>query len=307
MAIDYSQIQPDEDLRRAVQTLSRIGLAEDLGGTIDWTSVAVIPETAVGACQIRTRECGVAAGLVMVPWILQCVASDLEFRAEHSDGDPMRAGQSLGILRGNVRQLLTAERLILNIVSRLCGVATLTASYVAEISESKARLYDTRKTTVGWRLMEKYAVRCGGGHNHRLGLHDGFLIKDNHLALGGDANKLLRGGTAIERCRAWQDRSIDGRRGPRIIELEIDSLDQLPDALGARPDIVLLDNFSVSDLTAAVVARDRIDPQVELEASGNVTIDTIARIAKTGVDRISSGAITHQATWLDLGLDWHVE
>ena len=207
-------------------------------------------------------------------------------------------------LRGNVRDLLTSERTILNILSRLCGIATQTRRYVDKIASGATRLYDTRKTTPGWRLLEKYAVHCGGGHNHRCGLYDGFLIKDNHLALAGDADGPLAPGKAARKAIRWRGSQVEHMTAPTIVEVEVDSIAQLRDVLPVGPDIVLLDNFTLDELREAVAIRDAAGSKVELEASGNVRIDTIAEIASTGVDRISSGALTHQATSLDLGMDW---
>lgn len=318
MAKEYQQVLADEKLRQALLALVDLGFSEDLGGDLnsvrDWTSLATIPDKSLGRCEVRSRVDGVAAGIVTVPWILQALSPELSFQACTSDGQRFFAGDSLGSISGPVRDLLTAERLVLNIVSRLCGVAALTARYVAEIADTSARLYDTRKTTAGWRRLEKYAVRCGGGTNHRTGLFDGILIKDNHLALGGDGLKKLSGDEAIARAKRYisaqnisaQNISTQSNQEniPDIIEIEVDSLERFEEILIAGPDIILLDNFSLEDLSAAVLLRNSVNRQVELEASGGVTLDTIRNIALTGVDRISCGAITHQATWLDLGLDW---
>jgi nicotinate-nucleotide pyrophosphorylase (carboxylating) len=202
-------------------------------------------------------------------------------------------------LEGNARDLLTCERLVLNLLSRMCGVATLTARYVAELRGTGVRLYDTRKTTPGWRRLEKYSVRMGGGHNHRTGLYDGFLIKDNHLALGH-----LSPGEAVVMAKQWAGGDTDLAGVPEMVEVEVDSLSQLIEVLPLSPDIVLLDNFQPVDLRRAVELRNEIAPGVELEASGNVKLDTLRQIAATGVERISSGALTHQAVWLDLGMDY---
>ena len=183
--------------------------------------------------------------------------------------------------------------------------ATATAAAVRAIPDGlPARIYDTRKTMPGWRNLEKYAVRCGGGHNHRSGLYDGFLIKDNHLALAGDAHQPLAASSGAAKALRWRGSRVDRLTAPPIVEIEVDSISQFVDVLPAGPDIVLLDNFSLDELRRAVEIRSEAGSKVQLEASGNVRIDTIASIAKTGVDRISSGALTHQATSLDLGLDW---
>ena len=301
---DYVTVTANEALENDLRALVRLSIAEDLGRSVDWTTVCLIDDDAGGGCQIVPRESGICAGLVTVPWIIDEFDGELAAEVLSKDGEALVPGQPIANLRGNVRDLLTAERTILNVLCRLCGVASQTKQYADEIIGSKAKLYDTRKTTPGWRLLEKYAVACGGGRNHRRGLYDGFLIKDNHLALGGGAAGPMSAGEAAERALNWRSSEVDGMAAPPIVEVEVDSLEQLKDVLPVGPDIVLVDNFSLQQLTAAVALRDELNPAVELEASGNVKIDTIAAIAATGVDRISSGALTHQATWLDLGLDW---
>ncbi|NNE01301.1 MAG: carboxylating nicotinate-nucleotide diphosphorylase [Pirellulaceae bacterium] len=301
---DYVTVTADKTLENDLRALVRLSIAEDLQRSLDWTTVCLIDEQRSGGCQIVPRSPGVCAGLVTIDWIVDEFDGDLEVESLLQDGQPLVPGKAIARLRGNVRDLLTAERTILNILCRLCGVATQTKRYVDAMCGSSARLYDTRKTTPGWRLLEKYAVVCGGGHNHRRGLYDGFLIKDNHLALGGDERGPMDAGDAAKRALQWRSAVVDGMTAPPIVEIEVDSLEQLVDVLPVGPDIVLLDNFQPEQLREAVVLRDRHNQRVELESSGNVTIDTIAQIAATGVDRISSGALTHQATWLDLGLDW---
>ncbi|MGB7346834.1 MAG: carboxylating nicotinate-nucleotide diphosphorylase [Pirellulaceae bacterium] len=295
---NHPQLQGD------LRALVRLSIAEDLRSEYDWTTVCLIPEDRSGGCQIVPREAGVCAGLVTVPWIVDEFDGDLKVELLAADGDKLVPGKAIANLTGNVRDLLTAERTILNVLCRLCGVATQTFRYSQAIADFKTRLYDTRKTTPGWRLLEKYAVVCGGGNNHRLGLYDGFLVKDNHLALGGGVGAPMKTSIAAERALKWRSAQVDALTAPPIVEIEVDSLGQLIDVLPVGPNIVLLDNFTLDDLRAAVKLRDDKNPDVELEASGNVKIDTIAEIASTGVDRISSGALTHQATWLDLGLDW---
>jgi nicotinate-nucleotide pyrophosphorylase (carboxylating) len=207
-----------------------------------------------------------------------------------------------------VRSILAAERLVLNLLTRLSGIATLTSRYVDAAGGTRARIYDTRKTTPGWRRLEKYAVRMGGGCNHRAGLYDAILIKDNHLAFGR-ANASGRAGfspaEAVHRARRWSQRRAPSSAGCRtIVEIEVDSLAQLDEVLPARPDVVLLDNMAPEQLREAVARRDAVAPEIELEASGGVTLDTVAQIAQTGVDRISVGALTHSPPALDFGLDW---
>lgn len=302
--VEYDAVTVDERLEADLRALVRLGWQEDIADQTDWTSVATIPAESRGSCEIVPRERGVASGLVTVRWIIAALAADLRFDPRISDGDRFEPSQSLGTITGNVRDLLSAERLILNVVSRMCGVASLTAAFVDTIAGTGVRLYDTRKTTTGWRRLEKYSVRCGGGHNHRSGLYDAFLIKDNHLALGGSAGEALSPAEAVRRARAIAGRDFSGHTAPRIIEIEVDSLEQLREVLPAGPDIVLVDNFAPADLRRAVELRDEINRDVELEASGGVGLETIAEIAGTGVDRISCGAVTHQAVWLDLGFDW---
>jgi nicotinate-nucleotide pyrophosphorylase (carboxylating) len=201
--------------------------------------------------------------------------------------------------------LLTCERLVLNLLGRLSGIASLTRQYVKAIAGTKARIYDTRKTTPGWRRLEKYAVRCGGGFNHRLGLFDAVLIKDNHLVVGAEARgEQFTPAEAVRRARQFLASAFPERPDPMIVEVEVDTLDQLREVLSAQPDLVLLDNMSLGDLRAAVALRDSEAPSVQLEASGGVRLETVAEIARTGVDRISAGALTHSAAWLDIGLDW---
>lgn len=301
---DYAQVTADATLENDLRALVRLSIAEDLRGALDWTTVCLIDRERRGACQIVPRQSGICAGLATLGWIIDEFDADLEQESLMDDGQRLVPGEPIASLRGNTRDLLTSERTILNIISRLCGIATQTGRYVDAIASTGARLYDTRKTTPGWRLLEKYAVGCGGGHNHRSGLYDGFLIKDNHLALAGEPNRPLAPSEAAEKAISWRGAQLEQLTAPSIVEIEVDSIAQLHDALRVDPDIVLLDNFSLDQLREAVSIRDASRSSAELEASGNVTIDTIAAIAETGVERISSGALTHQATSLDLGLDW---
>lgn len=308
---DYSPVVADAAMEDDCRQLIRLAVREDLDRAIDWTTVCLIDEDKRGRCDVVSRQAGICAGIVTVAWIIDEMDVDLELETFIADGDPLELGKPMLRLTGNARDLLTCERLILNLMSRLCGVATLTNSFTTQLLGTLSRLYDTRKTTPGFRRLEKYAVRCGGGHNHRTGLFDGFLVKDNHLALGGvtvDGKRLpMSPRTAAERARAWAGGKSESMQAPEIVEVEVDSLEQLANVLLARPDIVLVDNFSTDNLRSAVAMRNEIAPEVELEASGNVKIDTIREIALTGVERISSGALTHHAVWLDLGMDWSGE
>jgi nicotinate-nucleotide pyrophosphorylase (carboxylating) len=227
----------------------------------------------------------------------------LELDAAVSERQEVPAGTCLATLRGNVRDLLTCERVLLNLLGRLMGIATTTRQYADRVAGTRCRVYDTRKTTPGWRRLEKYAVQCGGGHNHRTGLYDAILIKDNHLAqFAGPDRSPATAAAAVRRARDFL-REMGGAEIP-IVEVEVDSLDQLAAVLAERPDIVLLDNMSVVQLRAGAEMRDQLAAGVELEASGGVTLETLAEIAATGVDRVSIGALTHSARSLDVALDY---
>lgn len=304
MAKDYARVVIDSQLENDLRAIVRLSIAEDLRDQVDWTTACLIDADRRGGCQMVPRKPGICAGNELVSIIVDEFDADLEVVTHVKDGETLVPMQPIASIAGNVRDLLTAERTILNILCRLCGIATLTRQYVDAIAGTNARLYDTRKTTPGWRLIEKYAVGCGGGNNHRSGLHDGFLIKDNHLALAGDASGPMAASSAAKAALGWQGSIVEQMRAPEMVEVEVDSLAQFRDVLPVGPDIILLDNFSLGDLVEAVAIRDAAKSGVELEASGNVTIATIETIAKTGVDRISSGALTHQATSLDLGFDW---
>ncbi len=301
---DYATVRPDAAMENDVRALVRLSIAEDLRDAVDWTTVCLIDPDLRGGCQIVPRKPGVCAGLPTLPWIVDEFDADLQCDLHLTDGELLIPQKPIASIRGNVRDLLTAERTILNILSRLCGIATLTRLYADAIAGTSSRLYDTRKTTPGWRLIEKYAVHCGGGYNHRIGLYDGFLIKDNHLALARRSGEPMSAGQATRRALEWRGSQVERMRAPSMVEVEVDSIEQFNDVLPTGPDIILLDNFSLDGLRQAVALRDEARSEVELEASGNVNIDTIAAIAATGVDRISSGALTHQATSLDLGFDW---
>jgi len=281
-------------------------LREDLGEAGDCTSAAVVPEDAVGRADVVSRQAGTAAGLAGVAMALDRVDPRLAWISACRDGEPIAPRQPLGTIEGPARAILAVERTLLNFLGRLSGIATLTAAYVERTDGARAKIYDTRKTTPGWRRLEKYAVKCGGGTNHRMGLDDAILIKDNHLALGaGDSGQPYGAAEAVVRAKRYAARrSAAGGGGPAFVEIEVATLGQLDAVLPAEPDIVLLDNFSVEDLREAVTRRDAVARGVELEASGGVNLETVRAIAETGVDRISVGALTHSAVWLDVGLDW---
>lgn len=275
--------------------LVELALAEDLGTTGDRTSLSTIPEDKTATAAFVARTHGVVAGLPAAA--LVCAAfPGLTFTPELADGSGVIKGTRLAVVAGPLRAVLAAERTALNFLQRLSGVATLTRRFVELVAGTKAKVLDTRKTTPGWRLLEKYAVRCGGGTNHRVGLYDAVLIKDNHIAGLGDPTTAVR--RAVELARTYP-----GNAGLPV-EVEVDSLDQLRQVLAVKPEIVLLDNMTADELRACVALRDEHAPGVQLEASGGVNMTTIRGIAETGVDRISVGAITHSAMALDIGLDY---
>jgi nicotinate-nucleotide pyrophosphorylase (carboxylating) len=303
---DYKQQERDAFLRDSLEQLTRLAIREDLGRGYDLTTMAIVPEQLPATADIIPRQSGVAAGIDLIEWIVDCLQASIAVEKFVSDGDAFAARQCLVTLRGSARDVLTCERTILNFLGRLCGIATWTAQHVALVADLPVRIYDTRKTTPGWRHLEKYAVRCGGGHNHRGSLSEAVLIKDNHLACYAHINgQQLRPSEAVNLARQFLQTQSDAP-SEAIIEIEVDTLELLEDALTAGPDIVLLDNMAPNLLSRAVSLRNAHSPAVELEASGGVTLATLRAIAQTGVDRISLGALTHSAVNLDLGLDWRL-
>jgi nicotinate-nucleotide pyrophosphorylase (carboxylating) len=266
----------------------RHALEEDFGRAGDITSDLVVPKEREASALLVARKPGTIAGLIAAEAAFRLVDPALAFRFETQDGDDANKGQGLGTVEGAARSILTAERVALNFVGHLSGIATATRTLVDEVAGTKARIVCTRKTTPGLRLLEKYAVRCGGGFNHRFGLDDAALVKDNHIAAAGGI------APAIVRIRA-------GLGHMAKIEIEVDTLDQLQEALGLGVDTILLDNMGIADLKRAV---EIADGRAVLEASGNVTLANVRAIAETGVDYISSGAITHSAPSLDVALDF---
>lgn len=309
MAKDFDQVAWDAALEEACRQLVRLAVQEDLGALGDCTTEALVSESASGRAHIVARQEGIVAGLRVVPLVLEEFDARLRFDPAAEDGSAVRPGDRVGQVEGPVRGLLSAERTLLNFLGRLSGIASLTRRYVEAVAGTHAQIYDTRKTTPGWRRLEKYAVRCGGGRNHRLGLFDAVLIKDNHLAWGAEISAegvpRFTPAQAVVRARQWLKRRVPGWLSSRmIVEIEVDTLDQLSAVLPARPDVVLLDNMPPPMLAEAVARRNAAAPSVLLEASGGVTLETVRAIAETGVDRISVGALTHSAGSLDFGLDW---
>jgi len=294
-----SRLQFGEAEARNADTLIALALAEDLAQVGDITCAATIPSQARGTARFVARAPGVLAGLAVAGRLAGHFQLDSQWRPHRADGERLDHGSVIAEVAGPVRSILALERTALNFLQRLSGIATLTARFVAAVAGTRAAIYDTRKTTPGWRLLEKYAVRCGGGHNHRMGLHDAVLIKDNHLAYleaqgGPDAIA-----AAVSAARAHAPRSA-------FIEVEVDSLEQLDRALRCDPDIILVDNLGPEALAEAVRRRDAIAPRIELEASGGVSLATVLDLARTGVDRISVGALTHSAPALDIALDLEI-
>jgi nicotinate-nucleotide pyrophosphorylase (carboxylating) len=283
---------------RAARTLIDLALAEDLQARADLTSDALIDPQAHAAISVVARQAGVLAGGPAAALVFQILDAQVRWRTVVSDGERLHAGTEVAVVSGPIKSLLAGERTALNLLTHLSGVATLTRRLVDAVAGTRASILDTRKTFPGYRLLQKYAVRAGGGTNHRLGLYDGVLIKDNHLAAwrsAGDNAHTVADAVAQARQRAPAGVPI---------EVEVDTLEQLADALRARPELVLLDNMPLDLLRQAVSLRDASAPATRLEASGSVTLANVAAIAGTGVDRISIGALTHSAPALDLAFDW---
>lgn len=273
-----------------IEPMVRMALAEDLGRAGDLTGQACIPEGARMRAVFAARRPGVLAGVDCVRLALLAMDPAASIETRLRDGEAFGAGTVLVEAEADARAFLAAERTALNLLGRLCGVATLTRTYVDAVGGTGARIADTRKTTPGLRALEKHAVVCGGGVNHRFGLDDAILIKDNHVAVCGGV------GQAIRRARAAAGHLVK-------IEIEVDGLDQLDEALAERPDVVMLDNFSVGMLGEAVARVRASSFAPVIEASGGVSLDTVRAMAETGVDVISVGALTHSAPSLDIGLD----
>ena len=274
-----------------IRTAVELALAEDVGAG-DATTLATVPESATARAAMRAREPLVTAGLALATATFQEVDPNDRIRTFVQDGARSAAGELLLEVSGSARSLLTGERVALNFVQRLSGIATLTARFVDAVNGTRTRILDTRKTTPGWRRFEKYAVTCGGGTNHRFGLFDRILIKDNHLAAlrATEPDPIA---AAVRRAReAYPDLKV---------EVEADTLDQVERALAAGAELILLDNMSNGDLREAV---RRCRGRAQTEASGGVHLDSVRAIAETGVDFISVGALTHSARAVDIGLDF---
>ena len=271
----------------AADTLDRIvyaALAEDVGAG-DVTTEATVDADAVGTAELVTRGAGVVSGLEAAEAVFRALDPEIEFERLVEEGAILEGPAVVAVVRGSLRAILTGERTALNLLGRLSGIATLTRRYVDAVAGTGVAILDTRKTTPGLRVLEKHAVACGGGRNHRFGLDDGVLVKDNHLRAAGSVRE-----------------AVEGLRGATTlpVEVECDTLEQVEEALAVGVEAILLDNMSLAELTAAVaLAHGR----ARLEASGGVTLDTVRAVAETGVDEISIGALTHSAPALDVSLE----
>lgn len=293
----WSELDPD-----ALRTLILLARAEDIGGwgvrgrrhprrAGDVTTQAVVGR-ARGRAELCARREMVVCGLPLAALVLKEYSARLKLDPAVSDGARVPAGARLGTISGPAAALLEAERVLLNFLQRLSGIATHTATYARALGRSPTRLLDTRKTTPGYRMLEKYAVGCGGAWNHRLGLFDRVMIKDNHLA----ARNATRGARLASAVMTARDHACD-----LAVEVEVDELSQIPSVLEAGADIILLDNFSPAQLRQAVAL---IDERAYTEASGGITLRALPGLGRLGLDFISSGALVHQSTWVDIGLDW---
>lgn len=274
----------------AVAMLARMAIAEDLDGGIDVTATATVPAEQRGRAVFAARAAGTVAGLPVAAAVIDVVCGDAATIDQHvADGTRVERGDALMTVDAPTRSLLTAERSALNLLCHLSGVATLTARWADALVGTPARVRDTRKTMPGLRALQKYAVRCGGGVNHRMSLSDAALVKDNHVAsIGGVAEAFA---------------AVRGLAAQIPVEIEVDDLDELRDAFAAGADLVMLDNFDLEAMRAAVAIRAEVAPHVLLEASGGLTVEVARAVGATGVDYIAVGELTHSARVLDIGLD----
>jgi len=301
--------------------LIEMALAEDIGACnldqgIDCTTDSIVPKQATAQAAFVSRAAGVVCGVEIAKLAIERWAPKLTLEVQVEDGQPIKPQQTIAVMVGTAHDILTMERTCLNFMCRLSGISSLTSLYVAEIEGTGACVLDTRKTTPGWRRLEKYAVACGGGENHRMGLYDAIMLKDNHLAfyrsLVEDNDDTIP--TTIKIARQWINDNSDSLPNGKntILQLEVDTLEQLEIALDTDCDIILLDNMDCDRLKKGVAMRDQMSAsksggsKILLEASGGVNLQTIGEIAQTGVERISVGALTHSAINFDIGLDWKI-
>ena len=284
-----NSIQPNrpELAKPFIEEIVKAALLEDLGRAGDITSQATIPADATATAVLNAREDGVIAGLPLAKAAFEMMDPSLTVTFDFKDGDRIKAGQNIGVISGNARAVLSAERVALNYLMHLSGIASYTALFADSIAHTKAKVTCTRKTIPGLRALEKYAVRCGGAVNHRFGLDDAILIKDNHIAVCGSVAQ------AVRTAKAFAGHLVK-------VEVEVTTLDELREALVEKPDVILLDNMGPDLLREAVAINAG---QAVLEASGGIAFDTIVAVAETGIDRISTSKITMSAPSLDIGLD----
>ena len=286
--------EPEQQIARDIVIKA---LAEDLRDVGDLTSLAVLPPDIKATVNVVCRKPGRLSGVPIAQIVFEEMDADVQWNAKLKDGDVLAPGSVIASITGSVRSLLSGERTALNFMTHLSGVATLTSQFTELVKGTKAVILDTRKTLPGYRDLQKYAVRCGGGTNHRRGLFDAILIKDNHLAFLDEQDRGIP--EVLAAARKFSD-----EHGGVVVEIEVDTLEQLELALPASPDIALLDNMPPAVLQQAVAMRDKTNASVRLEASGGVNLQTVKAIAESGVDRISIGALTHSAPTLDIAFDW---
>lgn len=291
--LEFSSVDRD-----AAARLIALALQEDLAGIGDLTCNALIGESDRAEVLVVAREAGIVAGLPIGELVFAEVNPLVGWVPEVPDGTLVQAGQIVARAAGPLAGILIGERTTLNFLGHLSGIASLTREFVEAVEGTTATILDTRKTLPGWRSLAKYAVRAGGGTNHRMGLFDGVLVKDNHIASWSRQVGNSRLADAVRQARAESPHGVS-------IEFEVDTLEQLRDVLDGEPDIVLLDNMTTDQLREAVIYRNDYAPSVQLEASGGITLATVRAIAETGVERISIGALTHSARCFDLGFDFH--
>jgi nicotinate-nucleotide pyrophosphorylase (carboxylating) len=314
---EYRQVEWDAALEDDLRQVVRLAVREDLANHLDWTTFLLVDDGAEARAVVAARGDGVVCGLRAAEIVLQEYDARLRMTSRVADGERVARGAQLAEVSGPARSLLVAERPLLNFLGHLSGIATLAHRYVDAVAGTKSRIYDTRKTLPGYRRIEKFAVRMGGACNHRLGLFDGILIKDNHLAHLSEMSRAEMTGAArftpaeaVRKSRQFVRERLADEPQHRalwegmLVEVEVDRLEQLDAVLPEGPDVVLLDNMAPELMREAVRRRDAVAPDVELEASGGVNLSTVRAIAESGVDRISVGALTHSAQWWDVGLDW---
>ncbi|QNN22109.1 carboxylating nicotinate-nucleotide diphosphorylase [Planctomycetales bacterium ZRK34] len=290
----FTAIELDD--RNPLDALLKVAKFEDQRTGGDITAAALVPEAQQAAARLVARAPGKLCGLALAPRLISLFDESIQFTDFKADGDLLAPGDVLAEFTGPLRSILGLERVLLNFITHLSGIATLTARYVDTVADTSAKIYDTRKTIPGLRTLAKYAVRCGGGFCHRIGLYDAVLVKDNHIAhipLDELAGQLT---AAFKKAR-------NASPPPSFIEVEVDTLDQLRVVLSLDADIVLLDNMPPDVLREAVTMRNDMNPQAQLEASGGINLQTVRAAAESGVDRIAVGALTHSAPALDVGLD----